>query len=79
MILIISTHAIANSPFTSWTRNPAIAADHAAKNGAGGVVMRVPEGAPGRGTRWSWEWSPDVWGEAEVLMRGIRKGVEVLK
>jgi len=69
----------ANSSFTSWTRDQAIAATHAGKNGPGGVVLRVPEGAPPAGAKWSWEWSPDVWGEAEVLMRGIRNGVEVLK
>ncbi|RYH63584.1 MAG: hypothetical protein EON54_07840 [Alcaligenaceae bacterium] len=69
----------ANSPFTSWTRDPAIAATHAGKGGPGGVVLRVPQGAPSAGAKWSWEWSPDVWGESEVLMRGIRSGVEVLK
>jgi len=69
----------ANSPFTSWTRDPAIAATHAGKSGPGGVVLRVPQGAPSTGAKWSWEWSPDVWGESEVLMRGVRSGVEVLK
>ncbi len=69
----------ASSPFTSWTRDPAIAATHAAKNGPGGVVLRVPQVAPPAGAKWSWEWSPDVWGESEVLMRGIRSGVEVIK
>ena len=69
----------ANSPFTSWTRDPAIAATHAGKNGPGGVVLRVPQGAPSAGAKWSWEWSPDVWGESEVLMRGTRSGLEVLK
>ncbi|MGC4396493.1 RHS repeat-associated core domain-containing protein [Hydrogenophaga sp. T2] len=69
----------ANSSMTSWTRDRAIAATHAAKNGPGGVVLRVPQGAPSRGAGWSWEWSPDVWGESEVLLRGVRTGVEVLK
>lgn len=69
----------ANSPFTSWTRDPVIASTHAAKNGPGGVVMRVPQGSPAPGAKWSWEWSPDIWGESEVLMRGVRSGVEVLK
>ena len=68
----------ANSPFTSWTRDPGIAATHAAKNGPGGVTLRVPEGTPPSGASWSWEWSPDVWRESEVLMRGVRNGVEVL-
>jgi hypothetical protein len=69
----------ANSPFTSWTRDPAIAATHASKNGPGGAVLRVPQGAPSAGATWSWAWSPDVWGESEVLMCGVRNGVEVFK
>lgn len=69
----------ANSPFTSWTRDPNIAAQHAAKHGDGGVILRVPQGAPPKGSKWSWEWSPDIYGEQEVLMRGARSGVEVLK
>ncbi|BFM49511.1 hypothetical protein [Marinomonas sp. THO17] len=68
-----------NSPFTSWTRDPNIAAQHAAKHGDGGVVLRVPQGAPPKGSQWGWEWSPDIYGEQEVLMRGVRSGVEVLK
>ncbi|WP_086932709.1 polymorphic toxin-type HINT domain-containing protein [Agarilytica rhodophyticola] len=69
----------ANSPFTSWTRDPDIAVRHANKHGSGGVVLRVPQGAPPSGAKWNWEWSPDIWGEQEVLMRGVRSGVEVLK
>lgn len=48
----------ANSPFTSWKRDPAIAAMHAAKNGPGGVVLKVPQGAPPRGAGWSWSGRP---------------------
>lgn len=69
----------ANSPYTSWTRELSYAEKHAGQNGPGGVVLRVPTGAPPAGANWSWEWSPDLWGEAEVLMRGTRTGVEVLK
>ncbi|WP_431288463.1 RHS repeat domain-containing protein [Roseateles chitinivorans] len=69
----------ANSPFTSWTRDPSIAATHAAKNGPGGVVLRLPQGAPPPGAKWGWEWSPDVWGESEVLLRGTRIGAQVMK
>jgi len=68
----------ANSPFTSWTRDPNIAAQHAAKNGNGGVILRVPQGAPPKGSQWGWDWSRDIYGEQEVLMRGVRTGVEVL-
>jgi RHS repeat-associated protein len=69
----------AHSPFTSWTRDAAIAAQHAAKHGPGGVVLRVPQGAPPAGASWSWQWSPDVWRESEVLLRGVRTGAEVIK
>lgn len=69
----------ANSPYTSWTRDPNIAAQQAVKHGDGGVVLRVPQGAPPEGSSWSWEWSPDIYGEQEVLMRGARSSVEVLK
>lgn len=69
----------ANSPYTSWTHDESIANYHAGKDGQGGVVLRVPTGAPPAGASWSWEWSPDKWGESEVLMRGTRTGVGVLK
>ncbi len=68
-----------DSPFTSWSHSPKVAAQHAASRGPGGVVLRAPAGAPPKGAQWSWEWSPDIYGEQEVLMRGIRTGVEVLK
>ena len=32
---------------------------HANKDGPGGVILRVPVGAPKEGDTWSWEWSPD--------------------
>ncbi|XXF78297.1 RHS repeat-associated core domain-containing protein [Myxococcaceae bacterium GXIMD 01537] len=67
-----------DSPYTSWSRELDVAQTHAGKNGPGGVVLRVPTGLPPKGATWSWEWSPDVYGESEVLMRGIREGVEVL-
>jgi RHS repeat-associated protein len=69
----------ADSPFTSWTHNPSVAAHHASKDGPGGVILRAPAGSPPKGADWNWEWSPDVYGEGEVLMRGTRSGVEVLK
>ncbi len=67
----------AKSPFTSWTHDPSIARFHALKDGPGGVILRVPQGAPPPGATWAWEWSEDEFGESEVLMRGVRHGVEV--
>jgi len=69
----------AESPYTSWTTNESVARANADKFGPGGVVLRVPAGAPPAGATWSWEWSPDLFGEDEVLLRGIRTGVEVLE
>ena len=68
-----------NSPFTSWTRDPATAVKHAEKYGDGGVVLRVPTGAPPEGAGWKWEWSPDEWNEQEVLLQGSRSNIEVYK
>ena len=62
------------SPYTSWTRDPKIAERFA---GPGGVILRVPVGAPGPNDAWRWEFSPDEWGESEVLLEGRRDGVEV--
>jgi hypothetical protein len=68
----------ADSPFTSWTHDPAVAARQANSSGPGGVVLRLPTGAPPEGATWSWAWSPDVFNESEVLLRGVREGAEVL-
>ncbi|MGH2784037.1 MAG: RHS repeat-associated core domain-containing protein [Actinomycetota bacterium] len=65
--------ATANSPFTSWTHDPAIAGRYA---GDGGVVLRVPTGRPPAGSSWKFEWSPDVFYEKEVLIRGPVYGAE---
>ena len=67
-----------DSPYTSWTRRLEVAQRNALKEGAGGVVLRLPVGAPPPGATWSWEWSPDSWFEDEVLLKGIRTGAEVL-
>lgn len=69
----------ANSPYTSWTRSPDIARKFAEGNGQGGVVLRVPVGAPNGSDSWAWEWSPDEWGEQEILLRGPRDGIEVFR
>jgi hypothetical protein len=58
---------LADSPFTSWSRDPAIARIHA---GEDGVILRLPTGKPPAGSTWKFEWSPDVWFEQEVLVRG---------
>lgn len=64
-----------DSPFTSWTDDPAVARGFA---GAEGVVLRVKTGAPKPGDAWSWEYSFDEWMEREILMKGVRFGdVEV--
>lgn len=40
--------------------------------------MRVERRAPTPDEQWNWEWSPDEFFEPGVLMRGIRKNVEVV-
>ncbi|WP_232435010.1 RHS repeat-associated core domain-containing protein, partial [Burkholderia ubonensis] len=66
------------SQFTSWSRSEEIARWHANKSGLGGVLLRVPTGAPGKDDCWSWEMSDDVFAEDEVLLKGRRTGIEVL-
>ncbi|MCG8711059.1 RHS repeat-associated core domain-containing protein [Brenneria sp. 4F2] len=41
----------ANSPFTSWTRDPDIARKFAKEDS---VILRVKTGAPKEGASWSW-------------------------
>ncbi|WP_250515438.1 RHS repeat-associated core domain-containing protein [Caballeronia sp. INDeC2] len=69
----------ADSPYTSWTRDPEIAKWWANKEGPGGVIMEFPTGAPAPGDGWSWEFSIDEYGEQEVLLRGCRSGAKVTK
>jgi hypothetical protein len=69
----------AMSPFTSWTHDRGRAVWYANRRGAGGLLLRVPEGNPGPNEDWIWVWSPDVWEEDEVLLRGVRMGVEVIE
>jgi hypothetical protein len=64
------------SPFTSWTRRREVAERYA---GPGGVVLVWPLGPPPEGAEWSWEWSPDVYFEHEVLIRGTVRGARVIK
>jgi RHS repeat-associated protein len=70
---------ITDSPFTAWTRSLKIAIIHSEKAGPGGVILAVPEGAPPPGATWHWEWSPDEFGESEVLLHGTREGAGVYR
>jgi len=66
------------SQFVSWTPNEQIAIDHAKKQGAGGVVLEVPVGAPTDGDTWEWGWTHiNDWGEVEMLQTGVREDVKV--
>lgn len=67
---------LARSPYTSWSERKSVAQIHAAKR-KGGVVLRLPA-TPARGENWSWENSPDEFGESEILLKGVRIGAEVL-
>ena len=67
------------SPYTSWTSDEAIALEHAQWNGSGGILLRVPSGSPEKGDDWSWEFSPDIYFEDEMLLRGIRLNVEAIQ
>jgi hypothetical protein len=67
-----------NSPYTSWTRSRDVAMTHARKQGvSGGVILETVTGGPPSGAQWTWEHSPDVWCEQEVLLRGTRSGLGV--
>ncbi|SHM97154.1 RHS repeat-associated core domain-containing protein, partial [Halomonas cupida] len=66
------------SQYVSWTPDKSLALQHANKDGAGGVLLSVPQGAPQSGDSWSWGWTHiNDWGEAEMLQEGTRTGVNV--
>jgi hypothetical protein len=54
-----------------------VAHQHAEKNGPGFVILRVDMDKEPADASWSWEKSPDKFDELEVLLRGVRIGVEV--
>lgn len=60
-----------DSPYTSWTRDPDVARRFA---GNDGVVVRVPRG---EGSPYKFEWSPDVYYEQEILIRGPVCGAQI--
>lgn len=67
------------SPFTSWTHSREWAVKRALRHGPGGVLLRVPSAAPATTDTWNLKYSPDICGEQEILLRGIRMGIEVEK
>lgn len=67
----------AMSPFTSWTHHVELALWYAGRKGAGGLLLRVPVGAPTQTDEWSWVHSGEDWHDDEVLLRGVRLNVEV--
>jgi hypothetical protein len=66
---------LADSPFTSWTHRLDVAQLYAGDDGA---ILQWQTGAPPPGAAWKFEWSPDVWQEQEVLIRGPIEGAQVL-
>ena len=67
------------SPYTSWSRSENVARDFANSQGQGGALLKVPTGAPKASDKWKWEFSIDEYFEQEVLLKGVRKNVEVLE
>lgn len=65
------------SQHTSWTYDRSVAESYGRRSGPGGVVLELTTGNPEHGDSWSWEWSPDRFGEQEVLLRGKRSGATV--
>ncbi len=65
------------SSYTSWTRGLEIAKWWANRQGPGGVILGTPTGAPKPGDTWRWEFSPDEYGESEILLKGIRDKLQV--
>ena len=64
------------SRLTSWTRSRTIAESRA---GADGVILEWRTGTPPEGAGWRFLWSPDEFGEQEVLVEGILTGARVTR
>lgn len=71
------------SPYTSWSRSYDEAARFASAHGPGGVLLTCAftsfEEDPPSGANWTWVRSIDFFDEEEILLRGVRIGVEVIK
>jgi hypothetical protein len=67
------------NPYTSWTAGRKTAERFRDLHGPGGVLLRVPYGAPAPEDTWSWVHSPDEYFEGERLLRGIRMDIEVVR
>ena len=65
------------SPYTSWTTERDVAEYHARRFGPGGVILRLPSVGPEPHVASSWEPSPDIYEEHEILLRGSRTGATV--
>jgi hypothetical protein len=61
-------------PYTSWTAERKVAEYHARRFGPGGVILKLPPNDPERREAWSWEQSPDIFEEQEILLRRPRSG-----
>lgn len=66
--------ATRGSRFTSWTHRREVAEMYA---GAGGLLLEWATGKPPDGAGWRFEWSPDLFGEQEVLICGTLVGAWV--
>jgi len=64
------------SEFTSWTTDRSIALGVAGEGNGPGIVLRIPNQDGAAFWRVA---SPDVYGESEVLIRGVVNGAEVLR
>jgi hypothetical protein len=65
------------SPYTSWTAEREVAEYNARRFGPGGVILILPSAGPEPHDEWSWEPSPDIFDEQEILLRGRRGGATV--
>ncbi|MBS8268081.1 hypothetical protein DYI26_04940 [Halomonas litopenaei] len=64
------------SQYVSWTPDKTLSL----RDGSGGVLLSVPQGAPKSDDSWSWGWAHiNDWGETEMLQVGTRTGVNVTR
>jgi RHS repeat-associated protein len=65
--------ALKDSQYLSWTRSPDVARMYA---GPDGVVLRIPRG---EGGPYKFDWSPDDFGEDEILLDALVRGADVFR